>query len=683
MTTGSLPDHSGERPDWNSTIVATDLGLLTASFSCVIDVASTRPAIRFECPKGPGMKRHRLLRRHIRFRLDNALALGVSPVVAILGLIAALMIVGCAVIIVVGGIADSSGETLSFFESGWAALMRTIDPGSMGADRGWSLRVVSLIATVSGIFIISTLVGVITTAIDDRLTQLRSGRGPVELSGHTVVLGWSQGLRFILSELAEAGLNQNKAAVVVLADHDPQEMNSLMASMRKRAKHLQLVCRRGDTANADDLSLISAERAKAIIVATDDDADAVRTTLAVIHGLVDYTGRVVTQIADRGLAVALSEATRGRALAISSREVISKVAAQVCRFRGMTAVYQELLDFAGDEIYVQYEPRLVGATFSSVVMSYEDSMPIGLQLADNSIELCPDWQRVVGPGESIVAISQDDDTVVMSHLSGPVPVDMSTHVEYRHPPNHMLVIGWNGMANDLVSILESFLPDGSTVTICVPSTQRATTPEPSSMVTVVNADIDSSETLRVVLNQKPFDSILLLCSRQGISAEDDSRNLLRLVVLRSLLHEPDCASAKAAVVTELRDVSNMEIAGRADDEIFVSERLTSLLSTQLAANPDLIQVFEALFEPNDLDLVMVPGSALAPCGEYSFGDIVRSSMPHGLVIGVAERGKTTRLNLAKSESVFIRDGVDLVLLRRTDAAVLHRHASSHRTEVAG
>lgn len=613
------------------------------------------------------MRRSQALRRTARFRLDSALARGASPVVALLGLVTALMIVFCALIVVIGGITDSDGEQQSFFESGWSSLMRALDPGTMGDDRGWALRIVSLIATLGGIFIVSTLIGLITTAIDERLTELRHGRGPVELSGHTVVLGWSQGLEIVLAELAEANANQHRQTVVVLADRDPSEVRPLLKMARQFQKQQRVVYRKGDTADLADLALVSAERARSVIVVHDDgaDAEAVRTALAVINGLPAYRGRVIAQIADRDLAAALGEATAGRALAISSRDVISKVSTQVCRFQGMAAVYEELLDFEGDEIYVQHEPQLIGATFAQVVMSYEDSMPIGLQRPDRSIELCPDWNRVVQANEMVVAISRDDDTVVMSHLAEPFPVDEPQPESARLAPNHLLLIGWNEFARDLISTLDAFVPDGSTITVCDPSLDPNSLPTTSHIVDIVVADVDTTKGLRTLANTRHFNSILLLCSRTGTATQDDSRNLLRLVILRRILAESGCASANAAVITELRDVADVEIAGHADEEEFlVSERITSLLLAQLAENPDLRQVFDALFEPSDIDLVMVPGLEIVQRGHCTFGEVVREALPHGLVIGVSTNASGSRLNLRKSELIEICDGTSLVLLRR-------------------
>ena len=49
-----------------------------------------------------------------------------------------------------------------------------------------------LVVTLGGIFIVSTLIGMITTGIEGKLDELRKGRSRVIENDHTVILGWSQ-----------------------------------------------------------------------------------------------------------------------------------------------------------------------------------------------------------------------------------------------------------------------------------------------------------------------------------------------------------------------------------------------------------------------------------------------------------------------------------------------------------
>src|SRR5512136_2820034 len=102
--------------------------------------------------------------------------------------------------------------------------MRTFDAGTMGGDTGWGFRLVMLGVTIGGVFVISTLIGVLTAGVEGKLEELRKGRSRVIESGHTAILGWSEQIFTIISELAVANENQPRSCLVILADRDKVEM---------------------------------------------------------------------------------------------------------------------------------------------------------------------------------------------------------------------------------------------------------------------------------------------------------------------------------------------------------------------------------------------------------------------------------------------------------------------------
>ena len=61
-----------------------------------------------------------------------------------------------------------------------------------------------LVVTLAGIFITSIFIAIVVTAIQTRLEELRKGRSLVVESGHVVILGWSQQIFTVISELVVA-----------------------------------------------------------------------------------------------------------------------------------------------------------------------------------------------------------------------------------------------------------------------------------------------------------------------------------------------------------------------------------------------------------------------------------------------------------------------------------------------
>ena len=147
-------------------------------------------------------------REQFRYRFDNFMSRGTAALIAGLGVLSLVVIFVMGAVISLTGIAPDGSTGLSFWEAAWESLMRTLDAGTMGGDQGWSFRIVMFLVTLGGIFVISTLIGVLTSGIEAKLDELRKGRSRVLESGHTVILGWSAQIFTILSELVTANGNQ-------------------------------------------------------------------------------------------------------------------------------------------------------------------------------------------------------------------------------------------------------------------------------------------------------------------------------------------------------------------------------------------------------------------------------------------------------------------------------------------
>ena len=69
--------------------------------------------------------------------------------------------------------------------------MRTLDAGTMGGDTGPGFRIVMLLVTIGGIFIVSTLIGILSNGLEERIENLRKGRSLVLENEHTLILGFT------------------------------------------------------------------------------------------------------------------------------------------------------------------------------------------------------------------------------------------------------------------------------------------------------------------------------------------------------------------------------------------------------------------------------------------------------------------------------------------------------------
>src|SRR5512140_44289 len=151
------------------------------------------------------------LRERLSYRFDALMSKGTLALIGGLFLVSLTIILLAAAFVSLGGLVtapEGSTAPMSFGEALWESMMRTLDSGTMGGDTGWGFRFIMFCVTLGGIFVVSTLVGVLSNGIEDQMERLRKGRSRVLESDHTVILGWSPQIFTVISELVLASENR-------------------------------------------------------------------------------------------------------------------------------------------------------------------------------------------------------------------------------------------------------------------------------------------------------------------------------------------------------------------------------------------------------------------------------------------------------------------------------------------
>ena len=199
----------------------------------------------------------------------------VALIVGLFGL-SLLIILAVTIAVLISGTLRESDATqgLDFAELFWRSLLRTLDPGTMGGDTGSVLFVLSmLLVTLGGIFIVATLIGIISTGIEGKLDELRKGRSTVLESNHTVILGWSRQIFEIIGEIVQANENQRRACIVVLAERDKVEMEDEIRQRVPDTKTTRIVCRSGSPIELANLGIASPQTSRSIVVLAPENED--------------------------------------------------------------------------------------------------------------------------------------------------------------------------------------------------------------------------------------------------------------------------------------------------------------------------------------------------------------------------------------------------------------------------
>lgn len=584
----------------------------------------------------------------LRYHFDNTLARGTIALIGWLAVISLLIILIGAGILALSGFHQPGGEPLTFAEATWASLMRTLDAGTMGADEGWGFRWVMFFVTIGGVFIISTLIGILTSALEGKIEELRKGRSPVIERDHTVILGWNEQIYPIISELVEANSNRKDACIVILAERNKIEMQDEVRARVPETKTTRIVARTGSPIDIADLDIVSINSARSIIILSPESDQPDSEVIKVLMAIVNNPARkkepyhIVAEIRDpRNMDVSRMVGKDEVELVLVS-SLVARIIAQSCRQSGLSVVYTELLDFGGDEIYFKEIPALVGTTFKEIGMKFRDSTLIGIIPSGGKPQLNPPMETQIHIGDRLIFISEDDDTVIYTEPEKNVINELlmnSDPTQVPGEPEKTLILGWNWRGVEIIRELDNYVPSGSTVVVVAHSedTQGLVIEGCNDLVNQKVEFLFGETTDRKLLDSLNIGSyahVILLCYSDSLSVQQaDAQTLVTLLHLRDISEK---TGKVFTIVSEMLDIRNRNLAEatRADDFI-VSNKLISLMLAQISEQKQLNAVFEDIFDPEGSEIYIKPASRYISLGEsVNFYTVAESAARKGeLAIG--------------------------------------------------
>jgi len=563
-------------------------------------------------------------KEQLRYRFDNVFAKGTGALIALLALASLAIIVVVAFIVKLFNLAP---DDIPLPKLMWMGLMRTLDSGTMGGDEGsWPFLFAMLTVTIGGIFVVSTLIGVLSAGIEERLDALRRGRSRIVEAGHTVILGWSPAVITLISELIEANASQRDACIVIMGDKDTVEMQEEIADKIDDLKTTRVVCRKGNAIESTDLQLVSLQTAKSIIVVRPDGEDPDSQVIKVLLAITKSPTRrpepyhIVAEIYNPENFDVAKMVGGDEVELIAVGDLVARIMAQTCRQSGLSIVYTELLDFGGDEMYFKAEPALVGHTVADAMSSFQTATVMGIRDGHGTSKLNPPLDSVIGPDDQLIFVAADDSRIHY-HGRDEVAVDESlivTGTVTVVPPEHTLILGWNWRTPAVIRELDNYVTAGSQVTV-VSSDVISDAADVAQTMTLQNQVLHfhtADTTKRKVLEELDLASyrhIIVMSYSDALEMQlADARTLVTLLHLRDIA---DRRGLRFSIVSEMLDVRNRNLAEitQADDFI-VSDRLISLMMAQVATNKALNAVFADLFDTDGAEVYLKPMSDYVQTG---------------------------------------------------------------------
>jgi hypothetical protein len=349
---------------------------------------------------------------------------------------------------------------------------------------------------------------------------------------------------------------------------------------------------------------------------------------------------------------------------VQADEVISQVTAQACHQSGMAAVFRDLLDFDGDEIYFNAVPELVGHNYGEALTAFEKAAVMGV-FTDRTVNLNPSNDYVFTETDELIAIAADDDQVIFSGFTPDTISGVEHGVSFIEPPQRIAVIGWSSLGANVIHELDQFLTDGSVVDIVADSSvftsDEIVVPEHHHCTVHVHLIGSGPQALLSVVTANDYDQAIVLGYRRKMRASQaDARSMLTLLALSKAWKGLE---RRPRVVAEMLDRANVAIAQTTGvDDFIVSDELSSLMLAQVSERLELAHVFRELFDVEGCFVSLHPAPLYAPSRETTYGEIVaaaaaRGESALGYRLGDAEvelnPAKSTRLTMGADDQVLV------------------------------
>ncbi|WP_462254007.1 CASTOR/POLLUX-related putative ion channel [Ekhidna sp.] len=581
----------------------------------------------------------------VKYRFDSFVSQGTISMIKGLGVITVVVIILFGASLLLLGLHPDHESNFNIFESFWVNLTHALDPGVLGNhDENWPFRLFMLMTTVIGLVIISTLIGLVSNGILTKLEVLRKGRSFVIEKDHVLILGWSSKIFTIIPEIVEANENQKRGVIVILADMDKVLMEDEIKDKVGNTGNTQVICRTGNPIDVHDLKIANPFDTKSIIILDKEnensDSQIIKTIVAIVtdpkreklRGNADERPYHITaEMEDKKNFDVAKMVGKDEVELILSDEIISKIMVQTSRQSGLSVVYQDLMDFDGDEIYFEDAPSLVGKPFRDILFAYEDSAIMGIQFADGHVAINPPMDTVFSKGDKVIGITEDDDTLIPN--SNPVDPHESNIVYTEPEPQDsekLLIVGWNNRARYIIRELDNYVPKGSEVRVVskFPDAEK-TINRLKERVKNITIDFELQDTTgRETLESmglEQYDYIILLCYQNYFPIQEaDAQTLITLLHLRNFT---EIKGSKYKIVSEMLDIRNRQLADiTSADDFIVSDKLISLLMSQVSENKDLMRVFEDLFDADGSEIYIKPAiEYVQPGMKMNFYTILESA----------------------------------------------------------
>jgi hypothetical protein len=602
------------------------------------------------------------LRERFRYWFDNRMTKGSLGLIRVLIIASVLLAVLVALLIISCGFAEEGDEAAVIWDS-IATVINAWMPSFEDGTPGYILLMA--VVAIAGVLFTSVLIGIITSAIEEKIDELKKGNSRVIESGHIVVLGFYPGEYTLIRQLILAAAGK-PACIVVAEDMEREEIEQDISENIDVPKNFRIVCRTVDITSPASIEKCSVETSHTVIVSPTDDARTMKAILAVSAILQEKGAsdiRINAIVSKSSYSIRPSVAAAHNITTLKTNDILAKMMAHACTQVGLSGTFREVFDFDGSEFYLMDFDGIAGLTFEELVSRTEEGTPAGI-LSQTGIELNPEPGRRISEGDRILVFAPDEDSV---HIGPAVPLNKLAVSD--KPPvaaedeADTIIIGHN---ETLPTILRE-LPEN--VTHVVLAGQETDAEEKAALATAAKQrgieleyyDGDVSDEAVQTELAKTAEHIVILNDHDKDEDEADMETIFRLLDMRDIRTR---LGLGFNITVEMRLEKSEELVGQGESTDFlVSSNMSSLILAQLAENPELVDVFREILSNEGNELLLKNAGDLRLTGRYSVRDLRRIMLRYGFVLlGRLDAQNNSTFNLPLEAILELTDEDSLIVL---------------------
>ena len=580
--------------------------------------------------KNSDRKRNFTLKERFQYWFDNRMTKGS------LGLIRVLIIVSVLLAILMAGLIilfkfNEEGEVASVFWDSIATVINAWMPSFEDGSPGY--LILMSITAIAGVLFTSVLIGIITSAIEEKIDNLKRGNSFVLEKDHIVVLGFYPGEYTLLNQLILAA-GDEPACIVIAEDMEREEIEQNIRENLQIPKNVRIVCRTADITDPASIEKCSVETCRTVIVAPTEDLKTIKAILAVSallqkKGKPEISINAIISKNEYRFPAALAEANNITTL--QTNNILAKMIAHSCTQTGLSELFREVFNFEGSEFYIEELDGIGGLTFEDITVRLNNAIPVGV-CRDGKVELNPAADYKLTEGDKLLVYSEEKAPAALdTEYSGKSDLT-KTPVFADDKDTDAVILGHN----ETLPVILSELPENVTKVYVIE--QNLTDYEQEELQTVakernftLNYIEKDPRTENILLEAaKLSEHIVVLNDHDKDTEEADTDVIFMLLNLRDIRQN---YGLKFNITVEMQKERNQSLVGMGDSTDFlVTSSMSSLILAQLAENPELIDLFREILSNKGSELYLKNVGLMQMEGTYTIRNLRRCILKQGYVL---------------------------------------------------